>query len=92
MANPYRTKFLLSLTAGVLLCGVTLAQAQNCTTRYNEILRRAETRCDNGVSATTRYNDILQRSETTINGPSGQQQRCVQRYNAILQRVETRCD
>ena len=91
MAKTSTTTLFMSLAAGVLLSTAVLAQAQNCTTRYNPILKQYQTQCMDGTRATERYNDILNRSETTIQYPGGTSQRCTQTYNAILKQWQTRC-
>ena len=73
MAQSYRTKFLVSLTAGCLLSVATLAQAQSrvpaplgtpvqkCTTRYNTGMGQYETVCE--MQHKVRFTDVFQTRE-----------------------------
>jgi hypothetical protein len=87
MQDRRRAAVMLIFTMNMILLlpSFNTAAGNRCTTRWNALLQRAETRCDNGSSTVSRYNRWLGRWETHTMAParkgSPSTRRCITTYN-----------
>lgn len=82
-----KTAWVLSLA----LLGASAVQAQTCKTEYDPLLKRYNTRCDDGTRSKTEYDSLLKRYDTTIQSPYGGTQRCTQHYDNLMRQWITKC-
>jgi hypothetical protein len=82
--------------ASAILFGATTAQAQRCTTQWNQFFRQYETRCDDGSTGTEKYNPFLKQWEQEIRpgyqpGTLQPTTRCTTKWNQFLRQWEQVC-